>query len=103
MTPEYNGFVTPLLLNMLCWVSRPLPGDNFGNVFQGRPVALAASSPGRLGAMRVIPRLRDLFTELGIIAVPGFVTLADASPPARHSPVAAASTALFQFLNMQEI
>lgn len=35
-TPEYNGFVTPLLLNMLCWASRPSPGDDFGNVFQGR-------------------------------------------------------------------
>ncbi len=26
VTPEYNGFVTPLLLNMLCWASRPSPG-----------------------------------------------------------------------------
>ena len=33
-TPEYNGFVTPLLLNMLCWASRPSPGDDFGSVFQ---------------------------------------------------------------------
>ena len=32
-TPEYNGFVTPLLLNMLCWASRPSPGDDFGSVF----------------------------------------------------------------------
>ena len=79
VTPEYNGFVTPLLLNMLCWASRPSPGDDFGNVFQGRPVALAASSPGRLGGVRVIPRLRDLFAELGMIAVPGFVTLAGAA------------------------
>ena len=74
-TPEYNGFVTPLLLNMLCWASRPSPGDDFGNVFQGRPVALAASSPGRLGGVRVIPRLRDLLAELGMITVPGFVTI----------------------------
>ena len=79
VTPEYNGFVTPLLLNMLCWASRPSPGDDFGNVFQGRPVALAASSPGRLGGVRVIPRLRDLLAELGMIAVPGFVTLAGAA------------------------
>ena len=79
VTPEYNGFVTPLLLNMLCWASRPSPGDDFGNVFQGRPVALAASSPGRLGGVQVIPRLRDLLGELGMIAVPGFVTLAGAA------------------------
>ena len=74
-TPEYNGFVTPLLLNMLCWASRPSPGDDFGTVFQGRPVALMASSPGRLGGVRVIPRLRDVVAELGMIPVPGFVTV----------------------------
>ena len=34
-TPEYNGFVTPLLLNMFCWASRPSPSDDFGAVFQG--------------------------------------------------------------------
>ena len=74
-TPEYNGFVTPLLLNMLCWASRPSPSDDFGAVFQGRPVALMASSPGRLGGIRVIPRLRDVVAELGMVAVPGFVTV----------------------------
>ena len=42
-------------------------------------MALAASSPGRLGGVRVIPRLRDLLAELGMIAVPGFVTHAGAA------------------------
>ena len=74
-TPEYNGFITPLLLNILCWASRPSPSDDFGAVFQGRPVALMASSPGRLGGVRVIPRLRDVIAELGMVAVPGFVTV----------------------------
>ena len=74
-TPEYNGFVTPLLLNMLCWASRPSPSDDFGAVFQGRPVGLMASSPGRLGGVRVVPRLRDVVAELGMVAVPGFVTV----------------------------
>ena len=78
-TPEYNGFVTPLLLNMLCWASRPSPSDDFGTVFQGRPVALMASSPGRLGGVRVIPRLRDVVAELGMIPVPGFVTVPEAA------------------------
>ena len=60
---------------MLCWASRPSLGDDFGAVFQGRPVALMASSPGRLGGIRVIPRLRDVVAELGMVAVPGFVTV----------------------------
>ena len=78
-TPEYNGFVTPLLLNMLCWASRPSPSDDFGTVFQGRPAALVASSPGRLGGVRVIPRLRDMIAELGMVPVPGFVTVPTAA------------------------
>ena len=77
-TPEYNGFVTPLLLNLFCWASRPSPGDDFGGVFQNKPVALMASSPGRLGEVRVIPRLRDAVAELGMVPVPGFVTVAAA-------------------------
>ena len=99
-TPEYNGFVTPLLLNMLCWASRPSPGDDFGSVFQAKPVALMAASPGRLGGVRVIPRLRDVcqarndpgagfrhgsgggpaFTDRGRLAEtaePGLIALAD--------------------------
>ena len=77
-TPEYNGFITPLLLNLFCWASRPSPGDDFGTVFQGKPVALMASSPGRLGGVRAIPRLRDAVAELGMVPVPGFVTLPQA-------------------------
>ena len=64
-TPEYNGFVTPLLLNMLCWASRPSPSDDFGSVFHVRPVRLMASSPGRLGGVRVVPRLGDVVAEWG--------------------------------------
>ena len=78
-TPEYNGFITPLLLNMLCWASRPSPGDDFGAVFQNKPVALLASSPGRLGGVRVIPRLRDVVAELGMVPVPGFATVPQAA------------------------
>jgi len=77
-TPEYNGFITPLLLNLFCWASRPSPGDDFGAVFQGKPVALMAASPGRLGGVRVIPRLHDAVAELGMAPVPGFVTLPQA-------------------------
>jgi len=38
-----------------------------------------AASPGRLGGIRVIPRLRDTLAELGVTVVPGFVTVAAAA------------------------
>lgn len=78
-TPEYNGGLTPLLLNMFCWASRPSPTDDFGSVSQDKPVALMASSPGRLGGVRAIPRLRDCVCELGMLPVPGFVSVGNAA------------------------
>ena len=78
-TPEYNGGMTPILLNMFCWASRPSPTDDFRAVFQGKPVALMASSPGRLGGVRVIPRLRDEVCELGMVPVPGFASIGNAA------------------------
>jgi len=37
-----------------------------------------AASPGRLGGIRVIPRLRDSLAELGVVVVPGSITLPSA-------------------------
>ena len=74
VTPEYNGHVPPLLVNVFSWTSRP-DGDDKANVFAGKKVAIAAASPGGLGGVRVVPRLRDMVAELSAVAVPGFVTL----------------------------
>lgn len=75
VTPEYNGCVPPVLVNSLDWASRP-EGDEAGcAAFVGKKVAIAAASPGGLGGIRVIPRLRDFLSELGAVTVPGFVTL----------------------------
>lgn len=78
-TPEYNGFVPPLLVNMFSWVSRPYLDEAANTLFHGMPVGLMAASPGGLGGVRVIPRLRDYMAELGAVAVPGFVTLSNAT------------------------
>ena len=37
-----------------------------------------AASPGSLGGVRVVPRLRDCLAELGVTVVPGFVTIKSA-------------------------
>ncbi len=75
VTPEYNGHVPPLLFNTLSWASRP-EGDEAGAAaFRGKTTAIAAASPGRLGGVRVLPRLRDYLAELGAVTIPGFMTL----------------------------
>jgi chromate reductase, NAD(P)H dehydrogenase (quinone) len=51
VTPEYNGFPTPLLINAFDWLSR-LP-DGLKTTAD-KPAALLASSPGALGALRAL-------------------------------------------------
>ncbi len=78
-SPEYNGHVPPLLVNTFSWISRT-EGDEKGKVaFDGKKALIMAASPGRLGGIRVIPRLRDTLAELGVVVVPGFVTLPSAA------------------------
>ena len=48
-TPEYNGFIPPLLVNLFSWTSRPEPHEPPGLVYQGKPVALVASIPCWMG------------------------------------------------------
>jgi NAD(P)H-dependent FMN reductase len=75
VTPEYNGCAPPLLVNMFAWTSRPQNDEISCAAYANKPVAIAAASPGGLGGVRVIPRLRDALAELGAVAVPGFATL----------------------------
>ncbi len=79
-TPEYNGHVPPLLVNTLAWASRTAGDSIQDDVFSGKCAAVMAASPGRLGGVRVIPRMRDFLAELGVLVVPGFATI-----PAGHS------------------
>ena len=57
VTPEYNGFPTPLVINAFAWLSR-LPAE--GQAPSGlattasKPVALLSSSPGPLGGLRAM-------------------------------------------------
>jgi chromate reductase len=77
-TPEYNGSVPPLLVNVLSWASRPEGKEASCAAFAGKKVAISASSPGGLGGVRVVPRLRDYMAELGAITIPGFATVPQA-------------------------
>ena len=56
VTPEYNGFPTPLLINAFDWLSRLKDGLA---TTADKPVALLASSPGLLGGLRALNFLRQ--------------------------------------------
>lgn len=73
-TPEYNGFVTPLLLNSLDWLSRVPAADGLPSGLQalaGKPTGMLSASPGAFGGMRGLLFLRSfLATTLGLLVVP---------------------------------
>lgn len=72
-TPEYNGSMTPLMLNAIDWCSRPdkdNPATSGGAIFADKPAAIVASSPGALGGLRSLFHLRDLLGNLGMLVIP---------------------------------
>ncbi|WP_251048363.1 NAD(P)H-dependent oxidoreductase [Halomonas sp. ISL-56] len=69
-SPEYNGFITPLLKNTLDWLSRPYQETPGLGLFAGKWAALVAASPGGLGGIRALPLGQQLLANLGLIVLP---------------------------------
>ncbi len=59
--PEYNGSIPPVLTNAIAWLS--VQGDDFRQLFNGRPIAMASFSGG--GCMELLISLRIQLTHLG--------------------------------------
>jgi chromate reductase len=74
VTPEYNGFPTPLLINAFDWLSRLGPAGDRPSGLQvtaNKPVALLSASPGPLGGLRSMNFLRQyLQMAFAMIVVP---------------------------------
>ncbi len=78
VTPEYNGFFSPLLKNIIDWMSRP-DDTGIGNPYQGKVAGIAGSSPGVMGGIRAVPHLRTLLCGLGVHVVPTQVAVGSAA------------------------
>jgi|GEM_PF-73205 NAD(P)H-dependent FMN reductase len=59
--PEYNGSIPPVFTSTLAWLS--VQGDDFRDLFNGRPIAIASFSGG--GGMELLISLRIQLTHLG--------------------------------------
>jgi chromate reductase, NAD(P)H dehydrogenase (quinone) len=74
VTPEYNGFPTPLLINAFDWLSRLQPTADRASglaATAGKPVALLSASPGPLGGLRSMNYLRQyLQMAFAMLVVP---------------------------------
>ncbi|HEY1393811.1 MAG TPA: NAD(P)H-dependent oxidoreductase [Methylibium sp.] len=74
VTPEYNGFPTPLFINAMDWLSRvPAQGDAPAGLAAtaGKAAGLLSSSPGPLGGLRALNYTRQyLSMAFGMLVVP---------------------------------
>jgi chromate reductase, NAD(P)H dehydrogenase (quinone) len=76
VTPEYNSSVPPLVKNAIDWVSRVHDAhESRGQVFRGRPFAIAAASQGRLGGARALAALRLILCACHALVIPNQLAL----------------------------
>lgn len=66
--PEYNASITPLLKNMLDWISHTRDEDGSMRVFKNRVFLLASASPSGMGGLRGLTAVRHVL-EIGLGAL----------------------------------
>lgn len=77
VSPEYNAFPPPLLMNAIDWVSR-LPEHKAA--MNGKPTTLLSASPGMLGGIRSLLALRQFLSlNLGMLVLPQQLGVSQAS------------------------
>lgn len=77
-SPEYNGFLSPLLKNTLDWLSRSPEAKPDLSAFAGKVAVIMAASPGPLGGLRGLRGVRELLTNLGFTVLPNQMTVRSA-------------------------
>jgi NAD(P)H-dependent FMN reductase len=81
-TPEYNGFLPPLLVNAFAWLSRVPAGDGLPSGLEATASKVAgvlSASPGALGGLRSLNYLRQfLQMAFGMLVVPQQFALSQA-------------------------
>lgn len=77
--PEYNSSITPLLKNLIDWVSRAESDDEPPlAAYRGKVAGLLAASPGGLGGLRGLVHLRSILGNIGVHVVPSQFALGSA-------------------------
>jgi len=77
-SPEYNSSISPLLKNVIDWVSRRAEGETPLQAYQDKTAALLAAAPGT-GGRRGLTHLRSILTNIGTLVIPRQFTLAHAA------------------------
>ena len=70
ISPEYNGGVTPVIVNLVSWVSRQKP-----NPFKHAVFGIGGVSDGKYATIFALSHLRDSLSKLGALVVPTLLGL----------------------------
>jgi len=77
-SPEYNGWISPLLLNAYTWCSRgddKAGGGMMYATFAQKSAVVLSTSPGAMGGMRTLNPHRQLLNNLGVNVLPHSVAI----------------------------
>ncbi len=74
-SPEYNGFITPLLKNTLDWISRKDAEADGLDLYRDKIGLVLSASPGAFGGMRSLALIRQLLNNLGVTVLPDQLAL----------------------------
>lgn len=64
-SPEYNRSISPMLKNLIDWVSRSETNGSSRDAYKGKKFLLLGASPGGTGAARGLEHLRQILSEIG--------------------------------------
>ena len=68
--PEYNGFMTPLLINAIDWCTRSEDASVDLSGFANKTLLVASASPGPGGGSRSSTHLKTMLSAIGAIVFP---------------------------------
>ncbi len=78
-SPEYNSSFSPLLKNVIDWMSRPsAKGETPMIAFKDKIAALGAASPGALGGLRGLVPLRMMLGNIAVHVIPNQIAITQA-------------------------
>lgn len=78
VSPEYNGYMPPVLINAIDWCTRSTDASVALGCFMGKPIFVAAASPGPGGGGRVAVHLKTMLSGIGAYVSPMPLTVPSA-------------------------
>jgi NAD(P)H-dependent FMN reductase len=70
-SPEYSSSFSPLLKNVIDWMSRStVPNEEPNLAYRNKIIAMGSASPGGFGGYRGLMQLQEMFSNIGGIVLP---------------------------------